>query len=152
MGALTLLIVIGLKWSSNNGKALLNTGILSLALVLMGYSSFVMILVRSNANPPLDENNPETLSQLHSYLKREQYGSWPILSGRYWNSPAYSDCSADHLGPDKSSFMKVYTLTTLSSAQEVSSSDTTVINDLLKPLNLHVRFLKESQIINLGIL
>ncbi|MEK9619983.1 MAG: DUF2723 domain-containing protein, partial [Flavobacteriales bacterium] len=142
LGALTLLIVIGLKWSSNNGKALLNTGILSLALVLMGYSSFVMILVRSNANPPLDENNPETLSQLHSYLKREQYGSWPILSGRYWNSPAYSDCSADHLGPDKSSFMKVYTLTTLSSAQEVSSSDTTVIKDLVKPLNLHVRFFK----------
>ena len=142
LGALTLLIVIGLKWSSNNGKALLNTGILSLALVLMGYSSFVMILVRSNANPPLDENNPETLSQLHSYLKREQYGTWPILSGRFWNSPAYSDCSEDHLGPDKSSFMKVYTLTTLGSAQEVSNSDTTVIKELIKPLNLHVRFFK----------
>ena len=142
LGALTLLIVIGLKWSSNNGKALLNTGILSLALVLMGYSSFVMILVRSNANPPLDENNPETLSQLHSYLKREQYGTWPILSGRFWNSPAYSDCSEDHLGPDKSSFMKVYTLTTLGSAQEVSTSDTTVIKELIKPLNLHVRFFK----------
>ena len=142
LGALTLLIVIGLKWTSNNGKALLNTGILSLALVLMGYSSFVMILVRSNANPPLDENNPETLSQLHSYLQREQYGTWPILSGGYWNSPAFSDCSEDHLGPDKSSFMKVYTLTTLSSAQEVSTSDTTVIKELIKPLNLHVRFFK----------
>jgi MFS family permease len=142
LGALTLLIVFGLKWSSNKGKALLNTGILSLALVLMGYSSFVMILVRSNANPPLDENNPETLSQLHSYLKREQYGTWPILSGRFWNSPAFSDCSEDHLGPDKSSFMKVYTLTTLGSAQEVSKSDTAVIKELIKPLNLHIRFFK----------
>ena len=84
----------------------------------MGYSSFVMILVRSNANPPLDENNPETLSQLHSYLKREQYGSWPILSGQYWNSPAFSDCSEDHLGPDKSSFMKVFSLTTKGTLQK----------------------------------
>ena len=131
LGALILLIVLALKWSSNNGKALLNTGILSLALVLMGYSSFVMILVRSNANPPLDENNPETLSQLHSYLKREQYGTWPILSGRFWNSPAYSDCSEDHLGPDKSSFMKVYSLTTTASTQEVSIADTAVILSLI---------------------
>ena len=142
LGMLILLIYLGLRWSSKNEKVLLNTAILSLALVLMGYSSFVMILVRSNANPPLDENNPETLSQLHSYLKREQYGSWPILSGQYWNSPAYSDCSEDHLGPDKSSFVKVYSLTSKGSAQEVSISDTAIIKKLISPLNLHVRFFK----------
>ena len=102
LAILIMLIYAGLAWTSKNGKTLANTAILSIALVLMGYSSFVMILVRSNANPPLDENNPETLSQLHSYLKREQYGSWPILSGQYWNSPAYSDCKEEHLGPDKS--------------------------------------------------
>ena len=72
-----------------NGKTIINTAILSFALVLIGYSSFVMILVRSNANPPLDENNPETLAQLQSYLGREQYGSWPIGYGQYWNSPAF---------------------------------------------------------------
>ena len=142
LAMLILLIYLGLKWSSKNGKAILNTAILSLALVLMGYSSFVMILVRSNANPPLDENNPETLSQLQSYLGREQYGGWPILSGQYWNSPAFSDCSEDHLGPDKSSFMKVFSLSTKGTAQEVQSSDTSAIKELIKPLNLHVRFFK----------
>jgi len=142
LAILILLISLGLQWTSKNGKAILNTAILSLALVLMGYSSFVMILVRSNANPPLDENNPETLSQLHSYLKREQYGSWPILSGQYWNSPAFSDCSEDHLGPDKSSFMKVFSLSTKGTAQEVQNSDTSAIKELIKPLNLHVRFFK----------
>lgn len=101
-----------------------------------------MILVRSNANPPLDENNPETLSQLHSYLQREQYGTWPKLSGQYWNSPAFSDCDEDHLGPDKSSFMKVFSLSTLSTAQEINNSDTAFIKDQLYPLNLHVRFFK----------
>lgn len=139
---LVLLIYLGLSWTHKNGKVILNTAILSIALVLMGYSSFVMILVRSNANPPLDENNPETLSQLHSYLKREQYGSWPILTGQYWNSPAFSDCKEDHLGPDKSSFMKVFSLTTKGSTSEVSRSDTNNIKELLQPLNLHIRFFK----------
>ena len=142
LAILVLLIYLGLSWTHKNGKEILNTAILSIALVLMGYSSFVMILVRSNANPPLDENNPETLSQLHSYLKREQYGSWPILTGQYWNSPAFSDCKEDHLGPDKSSFMKVFSLTTQGSTLEVSSSDTNTIKELLQPLNLHIRFFK----------
>ena len=142
LAILVLLIYFGLSWTNKNGKVILNTAILSIALLLMGYSSFVMILVRSNANPPLDENNPETLSQLHSYLKREQYGSWPILSGQYWNSPAFSDCKEDHLGPDKSSFMKVFSLSTKGSAIEVSGSDTITIKELLQPLNLHIRFFK----------
>ena len=138
--ALLVLIVIGLQITSKTGKSLWNTAILSFALLVIGYSSFVMILVRSNANPPLDENNPETLSQLHSYLQREQYGTWPKLSGQYWNSPAFSDCDKDHLGPDKSSFMKVFSLSTLSTAEEINNSDTTFIKDQLYPLNLHVRF------------
>ena len=142
LGLIIFAIFAGLRWTNKTGRALLNTAILSLALVLMGYSSFVMILVRSNANPPLDENNPETLSQLHSYLKREQYGTWPILSGRFWNSPAYSDCGEDHLGPDKSSFMKVFSLTCKSNTQEVLSKDTSDIKKLIKPLNLHIRFFK----------
>ena len=145
LAILIMLIYSGLAWTSKNGKALANTAILSVALVLMGYSSFVMILVRSNANPPLDENNPETLSQLHSYLKREQYGSWPILSGQYWNSPAYSDCKEEHLGPDKSGFMKVFSLTAKASAQEITSSDTSAIRNLILPLNLHIRYFKSKE-------
>tara|TARA_B100001093_G_scaffold160608_1_gene152936 strand:+ start:192 stop:4415 length:4224 start_codon:yes stop_codon:yes gene_type:complete len=142
LAALLILIVVGLQLTSKKGKSLWNTAILSFALLVIGYSSFVMILVRSNANPPLDENNPETLSQLHSYLQREQYGTWPKLSGQYWNSPPFTDCDEDHLGPDKSSFMKVFSLSTLSTAQEINKSDTAFIKDQLYPLNLHVRFFK----------
>ena len=55
-------------------------------MLLIGYGSFAMIVIRSNANTPLDENDPENLVTLKSYLKREQYGSAPIFSGPYWNS------------------------------------------------------------------
>ena len=139
---LTTLIIGGLIWTAKNGKSNWNTAILSFALVLIGYSSFVMILVRSNANPPLDENNPETLAQLQSYLGREQYGSWPIGFGQYWNSPAFSDCDADHLGDDKVKYMKVFSLKTKSISEEVEAKDTNFIKNSLLPLNLHPRFIK----------
>ena len=69
---------------------------------MIGYGSFAVIVIRSNANTPLDENDPENLVTLHSYLKREQYGSSPILSGPHWNSKAntsdeFEDISAYHL-------------------------------------------------------
>jgi hypothetical protein len=55
-------------------------------MILIGYGTFAVIVIRSNANTPLDENDPENLVTLHAYLKREQYGTWPILNGPYWNS------------------------------------------------------------------
>jgi hypothetical protein len=55
-------------------------------MLLIGYSSFAVLVVRSNANPPIDENNPEDAVGLLSYLKREQYGSWPIVYGHYFNA------------------------------------------------------------------
>lgn len=69
------------------GKRLAHVISVSLAVVIIGFASFAMIVVRSNANPPLDENDPESLPSLQSYLAREQYGSWPIAYGEYWNSP-----------------------------------------------------------------
>lgn len=81
-----LSLVVGLIYSQRKGWPIFNTAILSIVVLLIGYGAFALIVIRSNANPPLDENNPENLVSLHSYLKREQYGSWPIASGQYWNS------------------------------------------------------------------
>ena len=55
-------------------------------MLLIGYSSFAILVIRSNSNPPIDENNPEDAVGLLSYLKREQYGSWPIVYGRHFNA------------------------------------------------------------------
>ncbi len=85
----TLLIALciwSIRFARKKGNAILYNATMGLILLLIGYGSFAIIVIRSNANTPLDENDPENLVTLHSYLKREQYGSAPLLSGPYWNS------------------------------------------------------------------
>ncbi len=67
-------IAYGLKYSSDNNKPILNTALLCFAFLLIGYSTYGTIVIRSIANPPMDENNPEHPFSLLSYLNREQYG------------------------------------------------------------------------------
>ena len=81
------LIGFGLYYTQKHGKVLLNTALLCLSVMLIGYSTYTVIMVRSMANPPMDENNPENVFKLLSYLNREQYGSAPFLSGQYFNTP-----------------------------------------------------------------
>ena len=80
------LIAFGLVYTKKKNKPMYNTMILSFMMLLIGYSSFAVLVVRSNSNPPIDENNPEDAVGLLSYLKREQYGSWPIVYGQYFNA------------------------------------------------------------------
>ncbi|HLP14145.1 MAG TPA: DUF2723 domain-containing protein [Flavobacteriales bacterium] len=80
------LVIFGLMWTRKKGYALLNTIVNSFIVLCIGYSCFFMITIRSAANTPIDENNPENPISFLSYLNREQYGSWPILYGPYWNS------------------------------------------------------------------
>jgi hypothetical protein len=75
-----------LRYARTKGNAILFNSIMGLVLLLIGYGSFAVIVIRSNANTPLDENDPENLVTLHAYLKREQYGSAPLLNGPAWNS------------------------------------------------------------------
>ncbi len=65
----------------------LNAIFLSFATLLIGYSSFFVLVIRSQANPPMDENDPENAPNMLSYLLREQYGDWPLLYGQYYNAP-----------------------------------------------------------------
>lgn len=80
-------IVYGISYTIKKHKPIYNTILLSLLVLIIGYSSFILIMVRSNANTPIDENNPENLVNLLSYLNREQYGDVPLAYGQFFNSP-----------------------------------------------------------------
>jgi hypothetical protein len=84
---LLALIFFGIWYTHKKGKVLLNTVILVITVIIIGYSSFAMIVIRSLANPPMDENNPENVFSLLSYLNREQYGDRPLVYGQYYNAP-----------------------------------------------------------------
>lgn len=81
------LIVWGLYYTRKVNRPLINTIILSFAFLLMGYSTFLVLVIRANADTPINENDPKDIVSLVSYLNREQYGTWPIFYGQYYNAP-----------------------------------------------------------------
>lgn len=91
----TMLAAIGFVVYFRRNLHLLNTALLSFAVLLIGYSTIFVLVIRSQANTPLDENNPENAISLLSYLNREQYGDWPLLYGPFYNAVLDNDDPAD---------------------------------------------------------
>ena len=75
-----------IKFIAKKHRSLLNTAMLFLTMIIIGYSSYAIIIIRSNANPPMNQNNPEDMFNLLSYLNREQYGDRPLLYGQDFNA------------------------------------------------------------------
>ncbi|MEX2601681.1 MAG: DUF2723 domain-containing protein [Balneolaceae bacterium] len=74
--------IIAALWYTHTRKLrLLNLAMLAYAVIIIGYSSYALIFIRSQAEPAIDENDPSTLEAFVSYLKREQYGESPLLMG-----------------------------------------------------------------------
>ncbi len=73
-------------YSHRKGKKLLNLVVLCTVFLLLGYTSYLASFIRSAANPPVDQSNPETTFELINYLNRESYGSRPILYGENYGS------------------------------------------------------------------
>lgn len=86
---LAALIVWGLWVTAKNNRIVLNTAILCFMFIVIGYSSFFMLTIRANANTPINENEPKDAISMLSYLKREQYGSWPLVYGQYYTAKYY---------------------------------------------------------------
>jgi hypothetical protein len=65
-----------------------NTAVTAVVVILIGYSTFALILIRAEANPPMNQNHPDNAFALRRYLNREQYGDRPLVYGPYYNAPA----------------------------------------------------------------
>jgi Protein of unknown function (DUF2723). len=63
-----------------------NTALLCMLMLMIGYSSYALIVIRSDANPPMDQNSPEDIFTLGNYLSRDQYGDRPLLYGQAYTS------------------------------------------------------------------
>lgn len=89
-GALTFTILViaaavfGIITTQRMGKVGWNLIINSFVFILIGYASYSLVVIRSNDNTPIDENDPSDVMSFVSYLKREQYGSRPLLYGPYY--------------------------------------------------------------------
>jgi hypothetical protein len=83
-------IVYGIYYSHKHSKVILNTAILFITVIIIGYSSYAMLVIRSSADLPMDQNDPEDLFSLLYYLNREQYGDRPLFYGQYFNAPVLS--------------------------------------------------------------
>jgi MFS family permease len=79
-------LIYGIRYSIQSEHALLNTILLSLTFILIGYGSYALIIVRSNQDPIINENAPKDIISYVSYLKREQYGYRPLLHGQYFTA------------------------------------------------------------------
>jgi hypothetical protein len=77
-------LVYGIIYSQRNNKVVLNTFLNAVAFILIGYSSYTLVVIRSNFETPINENDPSDIMSFVSYLKREQYGSRPLLYGPYY--------------------------------------------------------------------
>ncbi|MDE6648215.1 MAG: DUF2723 domain-containing protein, partial [Prevotella sp.] len=102
-----LWFVLGYKKSSPNSKQLLplvsarvkNTSLLCMLMLMIGYSSYALIVIRSAANPPMDQNSPEDIFTLGEYLGREQYGQRPLFYGPAYTSQVALEKDGEYCKP-----------------------------------------------------
>ena len=80
----------GIWYGYKRNKPVVSISAFSLMMLIIGYSTFMTLVIRSNANPTIDENSPEDAVSLLSYLNREQYGSNPLVYGQSYNTRVVS--------------------------------------------------------------
>ena len=77
-------VVWGLWYSQHRKRPMLNAALMSFAMLVIGYSTFFVLVIRANTNTPLNENCPKDAVSMRAYLGREQYGETPLLTGHYF--------------------------------------------------------------------
>ncbi|QVJ80340.1 Protein of unknown function [Prevotella sp. khp1] len=85
-----------------------NTMLLCMLMLMIGYSSYALIVIRSSANPPMDQNSPEDIFTLGDYLGREQYGQRPLFYGPAYTSQVALEQDGNYCKPVMSKGKPVY--------------------------------------------
>ena len=104
IGIVVLAIIWGVLQYKKQGKSIVsarvkNTSLLCMLMLMIGYSSYALIVIRSSANPPMDQNSPEDIFTLGEYLGREQYGQRPLLYGPAYTSQVALEKDGEYCRP-----------------------------------------------------
>ena len=83
---LIALFCVGLNFTHKKNKVLMNTLILSVLFIMIGFSSWMMLPIRANANTTINENNPSSARELLAYYEREQYGDANVFYHTYYSN------------------------------------------------------------------
>ncbi len=140
-------LTFGIIYSVKNQKVLLNTALVSLVYILIGYASYGIIVIRANYSTPINENDPSNVLSFVSYLKREQYGDRPLLYGPQFNAQPIDEIStapvyerrekkADGTGENK------YEIIEYKKEPVYQSKDKTLLPRIYSPQGNHVRAYK----------
>ena len=97
--AIIATMTIFMFWFKNLNIKALNTILISLMVIVIGYSTFVLILIRATSETPMNQNNPSDIFTLRTYLAREQYGEVPLLYGRTYVSELKRESNGKYLIP-----------------------------------------------------
>ena len=104
LNTITVLVILGsigfgIFWTAKHNKATANLVFKCALFAILGSTTVAMIIIRANQEPPINMNSPKTMSELNSYINREQYGDFPTFARRFSNEPhqlkIYTDYSSD---------------------------------------------------------
>lgn len=79
-------LAYGVYYTHKKKRVILNTVLLCLGVLMIGYGTYASVIIRSSANPPMNSNQPDDPYSLLSFLNREQYGATPLISGQYYSA------------------------------------------------------------------
>lgn len=92
-------ISYAIHYTVKNNKPTFHLVVTSLLFIIIGFTTFAMVIIRANQDPPMNENSPKTFPELESYLNREQYGDFPTFKRRFATEPhqmgVYSNYASD---------------------------------------------------------
>ena len=98
-----------------------NTTLLCMLMLMIGYSSYALIVIRSTANPPMDQNSPEDIFTLGSYLSRDQYGDRPLVYGQAYTSQVALQVDGNMCKPKMTEGAPIYARKEKANADEKDS-------------------------------
>lgn len=132
--------IAGIVYLASRKREILNLIMLSFTMVMIGYSSYAIIVIRSNANPPMDQNSPDDVFNLLYYLNREQYGDRPLMYGEYYNArfEKYEKTTPVYVKRNGE-----YQIVSYKQKPTYKKSDCTVFPRMYSPEPKHIEYYKE---------